>query len=106
MITKEELFAIVNDHKVFEDSTNKFLLVDENLQILYVNFSPADGEKKRNPGDFLKCQNAVKGYVWLRFSRKQRARTGHLLHETHWRKLSERPCMVPLRARLRHRILF
>lgn len=60
MITKEELFAIVNDHKVFDDSTNKFLLVDENLQILYVNFSPADGEKKRNPGDFLKCQNAVK----------------------------------------------
>lgn len=59
MITKEELFSIVNDHNILNDSTNKFLLVDENLQILYVNFSPADGEKKLNPGDLLQCHNAI-----------------------------------------------
>lgn len=59
MITKEELFTIVNDYNILDDSTNKFLLLNENLQILYINFSPADGKKVLNPGDLLKCQNAV-----------------------------------------------
>ena len=59
MITKEELFSIVNDHKILDDSTNKFLLVDENLCIQYVNFNPVDEDKNINPGDLLQCHNAA-----------------------------------------------
>ena len=59
MITKEELFSVVDSDKILDDSPDNFLLVDENLQILYINFNTVDDDKKLNPGDLLKCHNAV-----------------------------------------------
>lgn len=59
MIAKEELFSIVDKEKILDDSPNNFLLVDEKLQIQYVNFSPVEQSRKFNPGDLLKCNNAV-----------------------------------------------
>lgn len=59
MITKEELYSILDEYKIIDDSCNKFLLVDENLRILYINFTPVDAYKEINPGDLLKCHNAI-----------------------------------------------
>lgn len=59
MITKEDLFSIVDNDNILDDSPNKFLVVDENLQTLYVNFTSMDKTKKLNPGDLLQCHNAI-----------------------------------------------
>ena len=59
MITKEELFSIVDQDNILNDSPNHFLLVNDELQIRYVNFSPIETDKKLNPGDLLKCHNAM-----------------------------------------------
>ena len=59
MITKEELFSVVDHKNILNDSPNKYLLVNEDLQILYVNFTPIEQDKKFSPGDLLQCHNAV-----------------------------------------------
>ncbi len=58
MITKEELYTIIRDNKVMDDAKTTFVVVDENLRILYVNYTPVDKALNISPGDLLKCSNA------------------------------------------------
>lgn len=58
MITKEELNSIIRDNKIMDDAGTTFIVLDENLTILYVNYTAVNKALKLNPGDLLKCANA------------------------------------------------
>lgn len=61
MITKEELYKIVHDHEIMNDAGTTFIVLDENLKILYVNYTIIDRALKMSPGDLLQCHNATGG---------------------------------------------
>lgn len=58
MITKEELYSIIRENKVMDDAQTTFVVVDDNLRILYVNYTPVDKALQISPGDLLQCSNA------------------------------------------------
>lgn len=58
MITKEELYSIIRDNKVMDDAGTTFIVVDENLKILYVNYKILNEAERVSPGDLLRCSNA------------------------------------------------
>lgn len=57
--TKEELNSIVTDYNLLGDSGTTFVILDENLQVLYVNYNATDDSQKLAPGDLLRCSNAL-----------------------------------------------
>ena len=58
MITKEDLYSIVRANNVMDDAGTTFVVLDENLRIQYVNYTPIDRALNISPGDLLKCANA------------------------------------------------
>lgn len=58
MITKEELYSIIRENKVMDDARTTFVVVNEDLRVLYVNYTPIDKALNISPGDLLKCANA------------------------------------------------
>ncbi len=59
IFTKNELDSIILDNKMLSETGATFVVLDEKLQVLYVNYTENDGEKKLNPGDLLHCANAI-----------------------------------------------
>lgn len=58
MITKEELYTLIRDNGIMNDAGTTFIVLDEDLRILYVNYTPVDRALMMSPGDLLKCSNA------------------------------------------------
>ena len=58
MITKEDLYSIVRANNIMDDAGTTFVVLDENLRIQYVNYTPIDRALNISPGDLLKCSNA------------------------------------------------
>ena len=59
IFTKSELDSIILDNKVLSETGATFVVLDEKLQVLYVNYTANDDKKKMNPGDLIKCSNAI-----------------------------------------------
>jgi len=57
--TKEELDSIILDNKMLSETGATFVVLDEKLHVLYVNYTATDDSKKLNPGDLLRCSNAI-----------------------------------------------
>ena len=58
MITKDELYSIIRKNNIMDDAGTTFIVIDENLRILYVNYTAVDKALRIYPGDLLKCSNA------------------------------------------------
>lgn len=58
-ITKEKLYNIIRDNKIMDDAGTTFVVLNENLQVLYVNYTSVEESLGLNPGDLLKCSNAM-----------------------------------------------
>ena len=59
MLSRDNLFKLIREKEVFRDAGTQFVVVDENLNIVYYNDSPVTEAKQISPGDLLKCQNAL-----------------------------------------------
>lgn len=59
IFTREEFESIIHDNKILDDTGATFVVVDKDLQILYVNYTANEREGKFSPGDLLECSNAV-----------------------------------------------
>lgn len=59
IFTREEFESIIHDNKILDDTGATFVVVDKDLQILYVNYTANEKEGKFSPGDLLECSNAV-----------------------------------------------
>lgn len=57
-ITKEELYSIIRARRVMKDAGTTFVVVDNELKVLYVNYTSVDEEHNVSPGDLIKCHNA------------------------------------------------
>lgn len=53
IFTREEFESIIHDNKILDDTGATFVVVDKDLQILYVNYTANEKEGKFSPGDFL-----------------------------------------------------
>lgn len=58
-MTQEELYTIIHENQIMCDAGVTFVVVDEHLRILYVNYQAMDDSLNLCPGDLLKCSNAV-----------------------------------------------
>lgn len=54
-----ELFKIIKDNRVFDDMGTMFFVVDQTLQIHFINFEAVSQNQKMCIGDYLKCSNAL-----------------------------------------------
>ena len=59
MLTKEEILAVIQRKRVLDDAGSCFVIVDDKLNVLYVNHDKVTGDIKQQPGDLLKCNNAI-----------------------------------------------
>lgn len=59
MITTEEVYRLIRDKKIMDDSNTTIVVLDENLRILYVNDNFIAADAHLHPGDLIKCKNAV-----------------------------------------------
>lgn len=58
MITREQLYELVHDKHILDDAHTTFIVLDSDLHILYVNYTPVEMDLRISPGDLLKCSNA------------------------------------------------
>lgn len=70
MITQEELWSIIRKNRIWDDTGATFIIIDENLKVLFVNNSPVDENTKMCPGDLLKCANAIEETKGCGFHKK------------------------------------
>lgn len=59
MITTEEVYRLIREKKIMDDSNTTIVVLDENLRILYVNDNFIAADAHLHPGDLIKCKNAV-----------------------------------------------
>ena len=62
MLTKEEFLAVMQSKRVLDDAGTCFVIVDSKLNVLYVNYDKVTDDKKQQPGDLLKCANALQAH--------------------------------------------
>lgn len=62
MLTREEILSVMQRERILDDAGTCFVIVDGKLNVLYVNHDKVDDTRKQQPGDLLRCANALQAH--------------------------------------------